>query len=330
MAESEYFDARTLNRPTSGQGHICPVGSCRAELQHHQIGKRSQLLCPDHKIRVHLNTFVYQDALRNIRFERDYFERAILKNKLKAETHRLGYENSEDALTWNVFAALARRKQLSALSRSLFQLDSDDEPELYLWGLMVSLDGPVPQNQFDALCAAREVFESNITRMHTEPDIMLYVPGKFLILVEAKFTSGNTVAEWDASDVPGEKPKSPAGILQRYSAGRLPPGSLLAPPAGTPFFSQLYRNLVFAIRMADQLKVQWGLVNLTSKRAYEKMSDDLTTFANAVLPPESRQRFVRYTWEQLFRDRVEGNDDFAELATYLRFKSANRGQAFEI
>lgn len=330
MAESEYFDARTLNRPASGQDRVCPVASCKAKLQQRQIGKRSQLICPEHSIKIHPNTFGYEDPLRNIRFERDYFRRAILYNKLKAETHRLGYENSEDALTWNVFSALARRKQLSALSRSLFKVDTNDEPELYLWGLRVCLDGPVPENQFDALCAAREVFECNITRMNTEPDIMLYAPNRFLFLVEAKFTSPNTIAKWDAIDVPREKPKSPAGILERYSVDRLPSGSLHAPPNGAPFFSQLYRNLVFAIHMADQLKVQWGLVNLTTKQAYDKMADDLATFANAILPPAGQQRFVRYTWEKLFRDHVEGKDDLQELATYLRFKSSNRDKVFEI
>lgn len=289
-------------------------------------------LCPDHGIKVHPKTFVYEDRLRNIRFERDYFKRAILDNQesQKAETHRLGYENSEDALTWNVFAALARRKQLSALSRSLFQVDTNEEPELYLWGLKVSLDGPVPEKQFDALCTAHGGFECNIRKWHTEPDIMLYVPKRFLILVEAKFTSGNTIAKPGAKDVSGEKPKTPAGILERYSADRLPSGSLLSPTKETPLFSQLYRNLVFAIHMAAQLDVQWGLVNLTSKRAYEKMSDDLTTFTNTVLPPESRQRFVRYTWEQLFHDHVEGKDDLHDLATYLRFKSANCVGAFDI
>ena len=279
---------------------------------------------------IHTKTFVYTDPLRNIRFERDYFKRHILHNPLKAETHRFGYENSEDALTWNVFAALARRRRLSALSRSLFQVDTNDEPELYLWGLRVSLDDPVPKKQFDALCKAREVFESGIKKLHTEPDIMMYAPKRYLILVEAKFTSGNPIAKPSANDVPGEKPKSREGILDRYRADQLPPGSILTPTKEAPLFSQLYRNLVFAIRMAEKLNVQWRLVNLTSKQAYEEMSDDLATFTNAVLPAESQQRFVRYTWEQLFHDHVEGKDDLQELATYLRYKSANRGRAFDI
>lgn len=327
MATSEYFDTRTLSRPASDSA--CLVGSCKAVLQPHQIGKRIQLSCPDHGIEIHSRSFVYKDPLRNIRFERETFEGAFLNNPLKAETHRFGNENSEDALTWNVFAALARRRRLSALSRCLSQLDIEDEPELYLWGLRVDLNDPVPPKQFDALCAARKVFESDITKMHTEPDIMMYAPKRFLVLVEAKFRSGNTIAKPGPNDVPGEKPKTPAGILNRYSADRLPPGSLLIPTNETCFFSQLYRNLVFAIHMAAQLNVQWGFVNLTSKLLPKEVSA-LTTFANAVLPPNTRQRFVRYTWEKLFRDHAEGNDDLQELSTYLRYKSANCGRAFDI
>ncbi len=335
----DQVDATDDSLPSEGDHHHmamsrdrCPVSSCTAPLEPPTGKWRS---CPVHGIRITSKSFVYKNPLDNIHFERDYFERAILNNPRKAETHRFGNENSEDALTWNVFTALARRNQLSALSRSLLQVDTNEEPELYLWGLKVSLDGPVPNDQFDALCAARKVFECGISQFLTEPDIMMYVPKRFLILIEAKFTSSNTTTKPDGNDVPDEKPKSREGILRRYSADRLPTGSLRTPTKDTPLFSQLYRNLVFAIHMAKELDVQWGLVNLTSKhlpskRASEKMSADLTTFADAVLPPESRQRFVPYTWEQLFRDHVEGKDDLHELATYLRLKSANRGKAFDI
>ncbi len=232
-------------------------------------------------------------------------------------------------MTWNVFAALARRRRLSALSQSLSQIDSSDEPELYLWGLRISLDDPATPKPFGTLCAARKIFENDIKGWRTEPDIMLYVPERFLILVEAKFTSGNPIADTGETDVPGEKPKTPAGILGRYSADQLPPGSLITPATEAPLFSQLYRNLVFAIWMAAKLNVEWRLVNLTSKLLAKEMSNDLATFTNAVLPPRTQQRFVRYTWEKLFRDHVEV-DDLRELATYLRFKSANCGRAFDI
>jgi hypothetical protein len=327
--ESDSAYGHALIRPTNGQERACPVRSCKAALQPRQLPKRIQLNCPDHEIEVGSKTFVYKNSLRNIRFECGFFERGILNSPLKAETHRFGNENSEDALTWNVFAALARRKRLAALSRHLSQIDTEDEPELYLWGLRVSLDDPANPQLFDTLCAAREVFEKDINGWRTEPDILLYAPGRFLILVEAKFTSGNPIADAGEQDVPGAKPKTPAGILSRYSAEKLPTGSLLTPAAEAPLFSQLYRNLVFGIWMAAKLGVEWRLVNLTSKLTKKKASD-LTTFTDAVLPPGVRERFVRYTWAQLFREQVEGIDDLGELVTYLKFKSANCAKAFDI
>jgi hypothetical protein len=294
MALSEYFDSNTL-RPGQGRELRCPVKSCTAALQgpHHE--------CPNHGIKVHKNTFVYTDLLRNVCFEREFFERHIRRNRLKAETWRFGYENSEDALTWNVFAALARRRRLAALSQCLSQIDTSDEPELYLWGLRVSLHDPLSPIPFDALCKAREVFERGINNFRTEPDIMMYAPKRYLMLVEAKFMSGNPIADSRKNDVPGMKPTTPVGILNRYRADQLPPGSILTPTAKVPLFSQLYRNLVFAIWMAEKLDVEWRLVSLTSSPLSNKLSDKLATFTNAVLPADMQRRFVRYTWEQLFR-----------------------------
>jgi hypothetical protein len=160
---------------------------------------------------------------------------------------------------------------------------------------------------------------------------MLYAPKRYLILIEAKFRSGNTSANSSKNDIPGRSPRTREGILERYRAELLPPDSIFTPAANVPLFSQLYRNLVFAIWMANKLDVEWRLVNLTSSLLSSEQSvEQLTTFTKAVLPENMRRRFVRYTWEQLFRDRGEGNDDLQELDTYLRFKSANCGRAFDI
>jgi len=104
MATNEYFDTRTLTIPSAGG---CPVRGCHATLQSSGDGKRFPLRCPDHEIKIHTKTFGYCDPLRNIKFERNYFNQNIRNNPNKCETHRLGYENSEDALTWNVFSRLA-------------------------------------------------------------------------------------------------------------------------------------------------------------------------------------------------------------------------------
>ena len=66
----------------------------------------------------------------------------------------------------------------------------DEDPDLYLWGIRVSDDSFEP---WDLLIAARNRFENNlpVDRPLTEPDIALHLPGRYLALIEAKFTSPN-------------------------------------------------------------------------------------------------------------------------------------------
>jgi len=68
------------------------------------------------------------------------------------------------------------------------------EPEIYLWGLKVNLDDSSKPALFSQLKSACDTFEKGITKYLTQPDIMLYVPGELLLLIEAKFTSGNPIA----------------------------------------------------------------------------------------------------------------------------------------
>jgi hypothetical protein len=248
--------------------------------------------------------------LRNILFEREYFRAHILGNSIKAETHRICHETSEDAVSWNVFAALATAGVLPALLSQLSQLNVTSEPELYLWGLRAGFGESSAPVQFPPLTNARRTFERGITKFLTEPDIMLYVPGQVLVLVEAKFTSGNTLAlSSETDDRPGNKPKSREGTLKRYSSGALPSGALLAPSASGPFYSQLYRNLVFAIHMANELGVRWGIVSLVgAKQCRQRESKDEfrdpSQFIQGLLPEKSRSQFRFYSWERLYADHV--------------------------
>ncbi|MGH2567810.1 MAG: PGN_0703 family putative restriction endonuclease, partial [Bacteroidota bacterium] len=303
---------------------------------------------PEHRIRIHTAgpTFIYYNgsdnnskrnaALRNILFESEYFNEHFLSNAAKAESHRICNENSEDALTWNVFTRLASSQLLSTLLSTLTHISLDNEPELYLWGLKVNLHDSSAPSLFPALISARGIFEKDITKYLTEPDIMLYVPGQVLVLVEAKFTSGNTIASDSATnDVTGEKPKSRDGVLRRYTPTFLPRDSLLSPSSSGPFYSQLYRNLVFAIFMANTLNIRWGLVNLVCDRQFHQRQhkvefQDPTQFIHALLPEKSRDKFLFYSWERLYADHVANTIELEDLGEYMYNKSANCDKALAI
>ncbi len=345
MTTDGYIDVRNL---TLQMGELvgCPVSGCVASLGKVDSQWGEMPYCPVHRIRIHAGsrTFVYYNgrdktsmrnaALRNILFERDYFKEHILGNEAKAETHRICYENSEDALTWNVFSRLARGGLLHTLLSTLTHLSLKDEPELYLWGLNVRLHDSSSPPLFTALECARGIFEKGIAKFLTEPDIMLYVPGQVLVLVEAKFTSGNTIASTRATH-DNEKPKSREGILERYAPTELPRDALLAPSSSGPFYSQLYRNLVFAIYMANKLNVRWGLVNLVCaeqfhQRRHEVEFQDPTEFIRSLLPEKSRDQFVFYSWERLYADHVAKVAELNDLAEYMYNKSANGVKALDV
>jgi hypothetical protein len=163
---------------------------------------------------------------------------------------------------------------------------------------------------------------------------MLYVPGRILAVIEAKFTSGNTVSTTSATeDLEGEKPKSRAGILERYTIANPSIGPLRTPPASDPFYAQLYRNMIFAMFMSQELGVPWTLLSVVNRSRFSNQKRDAafrdpTPFIQAVLPENSGNCYGFYSWEQLYSDIVENCAGLNDLGNYMRNKSANGVRAF--
>jgi hypothetical protein len=90
------------------------VRCCGADLVPVPFGKTQW--CPEHGLRLHTKTFVYwngpgreDDArLRNFMVRPELARAIALGKGMKAESHRLGYEMSEDALSWTSSSAWRR------------------------------------------------------------------------------------------------------------------------------------------------------------------------------------------------------------------------------
>ena len=120
-------------------------------------------LCPEHLIRCHHSsggaTYSYADARQNAIVGADLLAERIVGHPFKHESDRLGFEKSEDALSWNVFRSLQEVGVLREVAAWLTGLVILEEPRLYLWGLRVDDDSVVP---WDLLIQARELFEQNL------------------------------------------------------------------------------------------------------------------------------------------------------------------------
>ena len=340
-----------LSRMSDASDSQCPVRSCAASLIQLKFGKqhdrdgtprqRTKPWCPEHGIRLHSNTFVYwgdddqEDArLRNFIVAKELATKIPLKRGVKAEAHRLGYEMSEDALSWNVFVSLALSGGLRQAGEFLTGRTLSAEPTLYLWGSRIDPVGG-ELGTYPPLKKVREYLEAGITGFGTEPDIMLVVEGEIVICIEAKFGSGNPLAH-EGPVTAAETPVSRAGLLARYLIAAQKTrrqGTIRPDQIGYRLHSQLFRNIVFASEMAE---TDWHVVNLVSRTQQNKQNTSRCSFVDPTddvlgyLSPDSQSCFTYRTWEDLHATMIKDRPELTELDRYLRGKSAHYLPAFDL
>lgn len=305
----------------------CFVRGCRHFVLRPRPRQRGEA-CPVHGIYCHSSsagrTYTYATVQHNIIASPELFARHIIGHPFKYESHRLGYERSEDAVSWNVWRSLDEAKLLSRIGQWITGIESQIQPRLYLWGLEISDDVFEP---WSLLIAARDRFESNlpVDRPKTEPDIALHLPGKYLILIEAKFTSPNTAyrrgPRKDGSSLTLEE------LIAIYQDRSLEILDRSKAENAERVYYQLWRNTVFAEWMAkfDHGATQAFHVNLV-REGYE---EETAAEFNELVHPHCKQRFRRITWEQihqLFADEP----CVARMRQYLELKTAGLLPAFQL
>jgi len=284
--------------------------------------------CPDHGIFCHFSsggaTYSYADVRRNAIVSPDLLARRIVHHPFKYESHRLGAERSEDMLTWNVFRSLQEADFLGTFARAITGDTCTVEPFLYLWGICLTEDDFDP---WDLLIAARERFESRlpVVRPLTEPDIGIMLPGRYLILIEAKFCSPNT----SYLRGPRANPQSLTlnELLGIYHEPRLRILDHARAAARPQVHYQLWRNMVFSEWMAqqDHPRTKAFHVNLV-RRGFERSSAE--EFSGLVRP-EFKNRFRRITWESIYALCLK-TPALSRLCRYMETKTARLVRAFNL
>jgi hypothetical protein len=290
----------------------CCIRDCAELLPKRHRGQEPRF-CPKHCISVSTKpTYIYRDAERNF-----IIGRAMLKSVSKVERWRLGFETSEDALSWNVFVGLYALKGLAEVFEALTGMVPLREPELYLWGNRMDADcTPWPD-----LHEVRTVLENGVA-IPTEPDIMLRVPGQAIALIEAKFGSPN-------SSLAGKKGRfgSVTEFLKRY---RCKEGA--ADPLNRKWISgqqdervleQLCRNAIFARWLASE-REQPFVINLVKRAA----RNDEQLFRQHL--SENGVQFHVRAWEDICVLSAVQREQASTLRRYLENKTLNLLPAFDL
>lgn len=314
---------------TTGNRRVrCFVRGCRQSLRIPARGQTGEV-CPEHGIRCHASssatvTYTYADAQRNIIAAPRLFKERIVGHPYKYESNRFGYEKSEDAVTWNVFRSIQEAGCLALIGEFLTGQASQIEPQLYLWGIDLTDDSFEP---WTLLQNARERFESNlpVKRPKTEPDIALHVPGRYLVLIEAKFTSPNTT--YERGPRRDKQSLTLAELLEIYDDESLIIINRRDAHAANRVHYQLWRNTVFAEWMAqlDHPRTKAFHVNLV-REGYEQESGKEF---QRLIAAGYEDRFHQVTWESLYR-ATQGEGRLTLMHRYLKTKTAGLARAFQL
>ena len=305
----------------------CYVRDCRQILRTPTRYEKGEA-CPKHGIRCHFSysgaTYSYADVRGNIIASPNLLATRIIGHPFKFESHRLGLERSEDAVSWNVFRSLLEAGCLNRFARAITGDTCTVEPFLYLWGICLNEDALDPM---ELLIAARKRFESNlpVQRPLTEPDIMLHLPGRYLILIEAKFTSPNTTyARGPRKDAQSLTLDELLGI---YHDPRLQILDYRQARMAAQVHYQLWRNMTFSEYMAreDHRNTKAFHVNLV-REGFERAS---AAEFHRLVNPDFNDRFRRITWESIYRFFAD-NPALETMCRYLETKTAGLVRAFRI
>lgn len=282
------------------------------------------------EVEIHTQTYVYTDYRNNLIVDPD---NVAIRRKAERDP-RIAHENSEDALTWNVFRGLQYLKALDGASTQLF--GTTGPVEAYFWTLSAKGETWQPLLQIFG------VLEAHISPQgqRSEPDLVLVnEKGRRVVFVEAKFGASvreRTPPDWFLARDGVHTPEYRDRILANYQKGD-PDRTLFAselPLAQviSEGFYQLMRHALFAnyiTRNGGRRGWQWTLCNLISPSANPDQPAQCRAF-QMLLAPRWREQYRFLIWRDVYeavpiaarRSTADGGLQ-QSLADYLGNKTYN-------
>ena len=262
----------------------CPVKGCREKVarQRKSFKQHEKFRCPKHNIYISPSTFEYQNWSDNILWKQkadlDLFKQV---KSVKRES-RIARDNSEDAVTWNVFRFLEKNKLLSGLLAELSKSDVKN-PEIIYWSYSQS-----EQDAWSKLQKARKEFETS-PKKGSEPDIIVKSDNA-LFFVEAKLTANNnTVFQSRNPKVQKKYETGGDGLYKRVFR------SSFENIAISEKKYELLRFWLIGSWIAQRLQSDFFLVNLV----LSEREKDIEKIFRRHIKEDQRRRFVRVTWENI-------------------------------
>ena len=285
----------------------CPIIGCSklVDRQRHSFKREDRFRCPKHKIYISPSTFEYDCEKDNLLWNstKDLALFEAIK-KVKRES-RIARDNSEDALSWNVFRYLESTQQLPLFLSWLSQT-KQQQAELIYWSYS--------QNENDVwlpLNKTRKEFGENLQRS-SEPDLIA-VTDKALFFIEVKLTA------------PNKTTPSNRNIRKKYLIGG---GEWIKQVFRSDYETiaiesklyELFRFWLLGSWLASQIGKDFFLINIVLSEREKDIEQRFLPY----IQQEINRQFKRVTWEDIYGfvvDNELGNGGKSVILEYFRTKT---------
>ncbi|MCK4244581.1 MAG: hypothetical protein KAX20_03040 [Candidatus Omnitrophica bacterium] len=285
----------------------CPVKGCREKVkrQRKRFKRELEFMCKTHHIYISPTTFEYQDEFDNILWK-DKTDKDLLKRikGVKREC-RMEHDNSEDAVTWNVFRFLERNKLLSGFLGKISKSPITN-PEVIYWSY-----SQLQQKTWGKLLRARIEFGESPERS-SEPDIIVKSDNT-IFFIEAKLTATNDTT-----------PSNPGDSKKYLTGGNSWFKEVFESDYQTIAISEqkyeLLRFWLIGSWIAKQLDLDFYLVNLV----LSERERDIKEIFKMHIKENRHRKFTRITWEEIYKyilSTKKANREKEAIIEYFRNKS---------
>jgi len=260
----------------------CPVRGCdhRVQRRHKSDHAEARFQCPEHRIYISPTTFEYPDEKDNLLWKEEADLALLEAIKVVKREIRMEHDNSEDAVTWNVFRYLENANLLRGFL-SWFTGREQGRTDLIYWSYSQNDKGAFP-----GLDKARKEFGEHLQRS-SEPDLIA-VTDQALFFLESKLTSNNETLPSD--------PKN----HKKYLTGDAWFKGVFASDFDTVVVQakkyELFRFWLLGSWMAAQIKRDFYLVNIVPSAREINIEARIIPY----LQPDKSRHFMRLAWEDIY------------------------------
>jgi hypothetical protein len=284
----------------------CPVKNCLRTVprQRYKFRRLDEFKCPEHKIYISPSTFEYETRSDNILWK-DEADQDLLFNRIaevKREIKRIGRDNSEDAVTWNVFRFLEKENLLQDVLSKLTGCSAEN-PEAIYWSYSQS-----EETAWSELRQTRQEFEVNPER-GSEPDLIVRAKNA-LFFIEAKLTATNNTIPTSNDPM----------VQEKYTKG------------GSGWYGNVFKSDFKTVAVADRkyellrfwllgswiahlLNLDFFLINLVLSRKEENIE---RVFGKHIKQSPNRV-FVRETWEKIYNSIIDSEKEKTRKGKILEY-----------